>query len=52
MISAFQAFARAASLDEGEDDEVRPWIQGFVQKHGVKDAQMLLEGVGLLPVGD
>jgi hypothetical protein len=43
-----KAFAKVASLDQGEDDDVRPWIRGFVQKHGVKDAQILLSGVGML----
>jgi hypothetical protein len=43
-----QAFAKVASLDQGEDDDVRPWIRGFVQKHGVKDAHILLSGVGML----
>ena len=43
-----EMFAQAQKLDEGCDDEVRPWLQGFVQEVGINEAKRLLEGVGIL----
>ena len=36
------------SLDEEEtDDNIRPWLDGFVKTHGLDQAQHLLKSVGL-----
>jgi len=43
-----QAYARAKDLDQLADDEVRPWLRGFVREEGLAVAGQLLEGVGEL----
>jgi hypothetical protein len=48
-ISSFsQAFNKVARRDEGTDDDVRPWLAGFVQDKGSVAAEALLAGVGHL----
>lgn len=37
---------QAADQDE-TDDNIRPWLDGFVKTHGEKTAKSLLQGVGL-----
>ena len=36
-----------AEDQDDTDDNVRPWLSGFVETHGVDKAQSLLKGVGL-----
>jgi len=36
------------NLDHGTDDDVRPWLAGFVQDKGLSVAQSLLKDVGVL----
>jgi len=39
---------RSTMRDGGPDDQVRPWIRGFVDMVGEKEAKVLLEGAGIL----
>jgi hypothetical protein len=43
-----QAFNKVARRDEGTDDDVRPWLAGFVQDKGSDAAEALLAGAGHL----
>jgi len=44
-----QAFLKAKDLDKGgADDEVRPWLRGFVKEVGLATARHLLDGAGIL----
>ena len=44
-----QSYSKLHDLDEAEpDDEVRPWLQGFVRLVGLETALKVLEGVGVL----
>jgi hypothetical protein len=39
--------SRFAGRDDGADDEVRPWLQGFVNLVGADEAFKLLQGAGI-----
>mmetsp|Transcript_618 Transcript_618/g.1591 ORF Transcript_618/g.1591 Transcript_618/m.1591 type:complete len:551 (-) Transcript_618:70-1722(-) len=39
---------KAKDADE-TDDNIRPWVEGFAEKHGPKEARELLKGAGLPP---
>jgi hypothetical protein len=39
--------SRFAGRDDGADDEVRPWLQGFVNLVGADEALRLLQGAGI-----
>jgi hypothetical protein len=45
---ASQAYNKVARRDEGTDDDIRPWLAGFVQEKGPVAAKTLLAGVGYL----
>lgn len=38
---------KGSTNQEETDDNIRPWLSGFVKQHGTTTAQELLEGVGL-----
>lgn len=46
---SFEGWAFKAQDADETDDNIRPWIKGFVEKHGTKTAQELLKGAGLPP---
>ena len=53
FISLSQAYNKVARRDEGTDDDIRPWLAGFVEDKGPDAAQALLVGVGHLePLAD
>ncbi len=43
-----QAYNKVARRNEGTDDDIRPWLAGFVEEKGPDAAQALLAGVGYL----
>lgn len=45
-----QSFQKAASVDQETDDAIVPWIQGFIEHHGIPTAQWLLKDVGKVPL--
>jgi len=45
--SIYNAKIRDAK-DELTDDNISPWIDGFIESHGVKESLALLEGAGVL----
>jgi hypothetical protein len=47
-----QQYERQKKLDMGTNDDIRPWLQGFVQAEGDKEAHALLKGVGVLEPKD
>lgn len=44
---SFEGWAFKAQDAEETDDNIRPWIGGFVQQHGPDQAAQLLQGAGL-----
>lgn len=44
---SFEAWAFKAQDAEETDDNIRPWIDGFVNQHGEEKAKDLLQGAGL-----
>ncbi len=44
---SFEGWAFKAQDAEETDDNIRPWIGGFVQQHGADQAVQLLQGAGL-----
>lgn len=44
---SFEGWAFKAQDAEETDDNVRPWIEGFVKTHGEETAKALLQGAGL-----
>jgi hypothetical protein len=43
-----QAYNKLARRAEGTDDDIRPWLAGFVQEKGPAAAEALLADVGHL----
>ena len=37
-----------ANVDYGTDDDIRPWLDGFVKDKGIKTTEKLLSHAGLL----
>ena len=44
---SFEGWAFKAQDVEETDDNIRPWIDGFIEKHGEENAKELLRGAGL-----
>jgi len=44
---SFEGWAFKAQDAEETDDNIRPWISGFVERHGDETAKRLLQGAGL-----
>jgi hypothetical protein len=40
------SYDRHKDVDDGQDDSIRPWLDGFVENKGIELASKLLEGVG------
>jgi hypothetical protein len=45
---SMEAFHKLADLEQGVNDELRPWLVGFFGQVGVREAQRLLESVGVV----
>lgn len=41
-------YNKQKQLDADTDDEIQPWLKGFVENEGNAQARMLLDGVGVL----
>ena len=41
-------YEKTRRLNEESDDEIRPWLAGFVKEKGPKTVEGLLHGVGAL----
>jgi hypothetical protein len=46
--TAEKEFERRSRFADIDDDNIRPWLDGFVQEHGHERALQLLEGAGVL----
>mmetsp|Transcript_24241 Transcript_24241/g.56886 ORF Transcript_24241/g.56886 Transcript_24241/m.56886 type:complete len:277 (-) Transcript_24241:58-888(-) len=46
---SLQQYNKAKRVQSETDDDVRPWLEGFVENEGVATASRLLEGAGLVP---
>ena len=46
---SFEGWAFKAQDADETDDNIRPWIGGFVKAHGLEEAKELLKGAGLPP---
>jgi len=41
-------YDKVSGLGQETDDEIRPWLKGFVRDVGIPEARRLLDGVGIL----
>lgn len=41
-----QQYNKAKMVQSETDDDIRPWIKGFVQAHGEQETSRLLQDVG------